>query len=56
MNNNPRSGQSIVEYILVIALVAVVIAVALITMGEDKEEYVTEPDHPELIEEETEQQ
>jgi len=52
--NNSRSGQSIVEYVLVVALVATVIAVALVTLGESREDY-TQPEEEAGVVEEAEQ-
>ena len=40
--DSDRKGQSIVEYVIVIALVAAVVAAALITLGESKEDYISQ--------------
>ncbi len=45
--------QSLFEYILVIVLVIVVLAVALITLGESKEDYIEHTGDPDDIEEVT---
>ncbi len=49
------SGQSIIEYIFVIVLVAAVIAIALTTLGESREDYTGEPEAAEETVEEVEE-
>ena len=49
-NEERKPGVSVIEYILITVLVAILITVALVTLGESKEDYVNQTDQTEDVE------